>query len=114
MLAHDLLRRDLGFSDTARLLQQTQSDDDTPTESRGEFYHDMAVYMFGFLIMVVMVSGCFIMCVSPERAAAFVHKKTVKSTLAERKRAILQFFEASQVTMVSTDNTPVSMATHHN
>jgi hypothetical protein len=117
MLNHDLLR-DLGFADARGPSSDHQQQQETTAGSQKDFNHDMGLYLFGFLLVIIIVVGCLRICItsggaggalgyeredapaaaeSPRKA---IHK-TPKWTLGERKQAILGIFETSQVTMVS-------------
>jgi hypothetical protein len=113
MLSKDLLK-DWAFPDAVRRLQQTS--DDT-TSGDGHDFSVLGLYISGVvLIFVIAVIGWFkmfrICCASkesvddvntPELSEEKAVTKTPKSTLAERKQAILKLFETLQVTMVSND-----------
>jgi hypothetical protein len=119
MTAHYLLK-DLAFLEPVRRLQRTRQhprdDSSRYSDSDGEF-NVIGVYVIGIVMIAIVAIGCFRMvriCVSRRRVNVMdatelpddksVHK-IPKSTLAKRKQDILELFETSQVTMVSTYNT---------
>jgi hypothetical protein len=107
MLAVKIMK-DLSFSDMGRLLQRTNSDN-TTAGSEGENYNVAAACMFGFIMLVITICACVAMReiigdhVLSELPGDDTVLKTIKSTLADRKRAIVQLFETSDVTMVSQE-----------
>jgi hypothetical protein len=107
------LMKGLGFSDLGRLLQQTSSQN-TTTGSLSENFNVAAGCLFMVLILVAAILlACIKMGERRENIVGGVPElptdihKTPKSTLAGRKRAILELFETSDVTMVSHDQTEI-------
>ena len=122
MLATILLK-ELAFSDSVRRLQQTGDHDTTYSaassesdSNRGGIY----ISIVGLAIIVVSVAiSCFAMIriLNNVDDLELLDDKSVhttpKSTLAERKQAILDIFETSQVTMVSNDAPPPTVWQAH-
>jgi hypothetical protein len=117
MLANDLMR-DLAFSDPVRRLQKAHSnttDGFAISASYETDFHVIGIYIVGIvMILIVAVACCRIVGTYMARrritaidASELPDDKTVnkpaESTLARRKQAILELFETSQVTMVSTN-----------
>jgi hypothetical protein len=103
MVANELIK-DMGISDMGRLLQQTTSENST-NSPESEKFNVTGALLFVVLMLVLTIFGIRRMRDLPGDEA--VHK-TAKSTLAERKRAILELFETSEVTMVSHDQTGIA------
>jgi hypothetical protein len=113
MLATGLMQ-DLSFSDLGRLLQQTTTTHDTTlvdgSDEEIEEGRDedsvFAVYLFGFIMVVIMTIGCYKWRINASHVPELPSenkpvRNTTKSTLAERKQAIIELFDTSDVTMVS-------------
>jgi hypothetical protein len=123
MLVNDLLK-DLAFPDAVRhlQLQPTARDsstvagtpDNTTEAGSGSGSNNLVgIYILGLVMILVLVRIAWI--VVPTRRANTTDAselpssddktlgKKPKSTLAQRKQAILELFETSQVTMVSND-----------
>jgi hypothetical protein len=105
MLAIKIMQ-DMSFSDMGRLLQRTNNDN-TTAGSGSEDYSVAAACMFGGIMLVIAICTCVAMRqiigeISELPGDDTVHK-TPKSTLADRKRAIVEQFETSEVTMVSQE-----------
>ena len=113
MIDTDFLK-DFAFSDPVRRLHQT-SDNNTISDA-ASYEHApnvIGIYLTGVIMVVIVAVACFrIVRVllsagsvdevdAPELPSD--NKEQRKSTLAQRKRAILEIFETSQVTMVSND-----------
>jgi hypothetical protein len=103
MIANELTK-DMAFSDLERMLQQTTSDNST-NSPESEKFNVTGALLFVVLMLVLTIFGILRMRDLPGDEA--VHK-TAKSTLAERKRAILELFKTSEVTMVSHDQTGIA------
>jgi hypothetical protein len=94
----------LGFSDLGRLLQQTTSENTTTNSSASEVFSIALACLFLIPMLVIAIFGCIRIREMRENVVD-VPELPKKSTLAERKRAILELFETSEVTMVSHDQT---------
>ena len=106
MLSVDLLK-EWALSDPARRLQQTSREDEPLPDA-----YVIMMWIVGIVIIdIVLAYGCFriFMCPMCARARQLpsnnrAYKTQRKSTLAERKLAILDLFEKSHVSMVSTND----------
>jgi heme/copper-type cytochrome/quinol oxidase subunit 3 len=109
------LSNDLAFSDPRLLLQPTlqPTSNNSTYESENDFNAASGISFFLVQIIVVFC-GCVCMYLScrnsrldatvpPQRAQK--QRKRSTSTLAQRKQAILEQFETSQVSMVSNEDT---------
>jgi hypothetical protein len=123
MLAADIVKHWV-FSDTDRRLQQT-SNDATSGSAFSTIFIVMGMSMSGFVIICIVAIKCCRILVeirslsTTERSGTAMdatttpefstdntlHKTPRKSSLAERKQAILELFESAQVTMVSNYRT---------
>jgi hypothetical protein len=104
--------KDLGFSDLGRLLQQTTSENTEPGYSSDAFNIALAC-LFLVPMLVVASFACIRLKEMRENVLAVPElpndaHKIPKSTLAGRKRAILELFETSNVTMVSQEQTGIA------
>jgi hypothetical protein len=122
MIAADLLNV-LASSDPGRLLQQTllPTSNNSTYESEKVFKGPSGIWFFGVQIFMVF-SGfvCIYLSCRSSRVDAPVSTQHVmkqregsRSTLDQRKQAILEQFETSQVTMVSNKET-LMLARHDN
>jgi heme/copper-type cytochrome/quinol oxidase subunit 3 len=122
MIAADLWN-DLASSDSGRLLQQTlQPTSNTSTYESEKVFHGVSgMWFFGVQILMVF-SGfvcIYLSCRSSSVDApvstqhAQKQRKRSISTFDQRKQAILEQFETSQVTMVSNEDT-LMLARHEN
>jgi hypothetical protein len=109
MAAANELMKHLAFSDLGRLLQQKQI---TYENSSSGSLSDVFIVAVAFLFVVPMVVVTIFACVRMREMRENVEdvpespgdvRKTPKSTLAIRKRAILELFKTSEVTMVSQE-----------
>jgi hypothetical protein len=96
MIANALMK-DLGFADMGRLLQRTTSDNSTISSESQKFNVAMA-FLFVVLMLAMAIFACRKRTELPRDKTMHM---TLKSTLAGRKRAILELFKNSEVTMVS-------------
>jgi hypothetical protein len=131
MLVNDLLK-DLAFPDPGRHLQRQPTigsstvagtPDSAEAESgSGGSNNLVGIYILGLVMILVLVRIAWIVVPtrrantmdtpeSPSSDDKILGKKPM-STLAQRKQAILELFETSQVTMVSNDT--VMPARHQN
>jgi hypothetical protein len=118
MIGSELLN-DSAFSDPGRLLQQTQQ----PTSSNSTYesgnVYDAATGIWFFAIQIFLVFCgfvCMYLSCRSSRVDAPVSQKSRKrsrSTFDQRKQAILEQFETSQVTMVSNEET-LMLGRHEN
>ena len=105
MLALSLLK-DLAFSDPAKRLKQTcDNNNNNPSSGSDSDYAASGICLIGIIMAFLLFCGFLNMyrnfCESTRtRANANLR---IKSTLAERKQAILELFKTSQVTMVSSN-----------
>ena len=123
MVATDLLN-DFVFADPLRRLQNTRSNNTftSGAASSEGASNGIGIYLAG-LVMVFIVAFASIgmakellstgsenVVDAPELSTEDnpLQKTPRKSTLAERKQAILELFKMSQVTMVSNDNTMIA------
>jgi hypothetical protein len=111
MNANELMK-DLGFSDLGRLLQQTTSKTRTPG-SPSDVFNIAVASLFLIPMLAVAIFACGRLKELRERSLAVPElpsdaHKTPKSTLADRKRAMVELFETSDVTMVSQDQTGIA------
>jgi hypothetical protein len=122
MIGADLLN-DLASSDPGRLLQQTllPTSNNSTFESEDVLNGVSRIWFFGVQILVV-ISGfvCIYFSCRSSRVDALVstqhaqkQRERSRSTLDQRKQAILEQFETSQVTMVSNEDT-LMLARHEN
>jgi hypothetical protein len=122
MIGADLLN-DLASSDPGRLLQQTllPTSNNSTFESEDVLNGVSRIWFFGVQILVV-ISGfvCIYFSCRSSRVDALVstqhaqkQREGPRSTLDQRKQAILEQFETSQVTMVSNEDT-LMLARHEN
>jgi Na+/phosphate symporter len=113
MTAPIKLMKDLGFSDLGRLLQQTTSENTAPGSPSDAFNIAVACLFLGLPMLVVAIFACIRLKEMREHSLAVPElpsdaHKTPKSTLAGRKRAIVELFETSDVTMVSQDQAVIA------
>jgi hypothetical protein len=112
MNANELMK-DLGFSDLGRLLQQTTSKTRTPGSPSDVFNIAVASLLFLVPMLALAIFACSRLKEMRELPLAVPElpsdaHKTPKSTLAGRKRAMVELFETSDVTMVSQDQTGIA------
>jgi hypothetical protein len=112
MNANELMK-DLGFSDLGRLLQQTTSETTTPDGSPSDVFNIAVASLFLIPMLAIAIFACNGLKETREHSLAVPElpsdaHKTPKSTLAGRKRAIVELFETSDVTMVSQEQTGIA------
>jgi hypothetical protein len=103
MLVNDLMK-DVDLPDLGRLLQQTSGESTEMGYGDGPTTEGCITVVGGIVVIMVAFIGCVIMLrnrAAPVSTTRVNAMDTPKTTLAERKHAILKLFEISQVAMVS-------------